>query len=100
MRAGRQRNWLQARRGPTTLLDPIEEPFDPVTGAVEIRPEADRIVAIDFRRDIGPCAFLHALCVALRLRAPIPRTLRHAEHLSNDETIANGRYANDPNRSW
>jgi len=41
-----------ARRDPTTLLDPVEEPFDPVASAVEIRAEADRIVAIAFGRDV------------------------------------------------
>jgi hypothetical protein len=41
------------------LLDPVEEPFDPVAGAVQIGAEADWIVAIAFRRDVGPCAFLH-----------------------------------------
>jgi hypothetical protein len=30
------------------LLDPVEEPFDPVAGAVEIRAKADWIVAIAF----------------------------------------------------
>jgi hypothetical protein len=45
-----------ARRYPTTLLDPIEEPLHPVTGAVEIQTEADRIAAIAFRAkaDITP----------------------------------------------
>jgi hypothetical protein len=47
------------RRRPTTLLDPIEESLDPVAGAVEIRAEADRITAIAFWRDVGPCALLH-----------------------------------------
>ena len=46
-----------ARRDPTTLLDPIEEPFDPVAGTIKIRAEADRIGAIAFRRDVGPCTF-------------------------------------------
>jgi hypothetical protein len=41
------------------LLDPIEEPFDFVAGAVEIRAEADWIAPIAFGRDVGPCAFLH-----------------------------------------
>jgi hypothetical protein len=40
--------FVVARRHPTTLLDPIEEPFDPVAGVVEIRAEADRAVAIAF----------------------------------------------------
>ena len=47
-----------ARRDPTTLLDPVEEPFAPVAGAVKTGAEADRIVAIAFRRDVGPCACL------------------------------------------
>jgi hypothetical protein len=42
-----------------TLLDPIEEPFDPVTGAVEIRAEADWIGPIAFGGDVGLCVFLH-----------------------------------------
>jgi hypothetical protein len=37
---------------PTTLLDPVKEPFDQVAGSVEIRAEADRIVAIAFRWDV------------------------------------------------
>jgi hypothetical protein len=41
------------------LLDPIEEPFDFVAGAVEVRAEADWIVPIAFGRDVGPSAFLH-----------------------------------------
>ena len=48
-----------ARRHPTTLFDPVEESFDPVASTVEIRAEADRIAAIAFRRDVGPCALLH-----------------------------------------
>ena len=46
------------RCGPTTLLDLVEEAFDEVAGSVEIRTEADRTVAIAFRRDVGPSAFL------------------------------------------
>src|ERR1700683_5768908 len=48
-----------ARRDPTTLLDSIEEPCDLVAGTVEIRTEADRVVAIALRRDVSPCTFLH-----------------------------------------
>jgi hypothetical protein len=48
-----------ACRDPPTSLDPIKEPSDPVTGAVEIRAEADRIVAIASRWDVDPSAFLH-----------------------------------------
>jgi hypothetical protein len=47
-----------ACRDPTTLPEPIEEPLDAVAGAVEKRVEADRIVAIAFWWDVGPCAFL------------------------------------------
>ena len=42
---------IVTRRHPTTLLDPIEEALNLVAGAVEIRAEADRIVAIAFRWD-------------------------------------------------
>jgi len=47
-----------ARRHPTTLFDPVEEPLDPVASAVEIGAEADRIAAVAFRRDVGPRALL------------------------------------------
>jgi hypothetical protein len=43
-----------ARRDPPTLFDLIEEPFDQVAGSVKMRAEADRIVAIASRRDVGP----------------------------------------------
>jgi hypothetical protein len=42
-----------ARRYPTTLFDPVEEPLDLVARAIEIGAEADRIAAIAFRRDVG-----------------------------------------------
>jgi len=42
-----------ARRHPTKLFDPVEEPLDPVASAVEIGAEADRIAAVAFRRDVG-----------------------------------------------
>jgi hypothetical protein len=42
-----------ARRHPTTLFDPVEEPLDPVASAVEIGAEADLIAAVAFRRDVG-----------------------------------------------
>jgi len=45
-----------ARRHPTTLFDPVEEPFDLVASAVEIGAEANRTVAITSRRDVGPRA--------------------------------------------
>lgn len=48
-----------ARRHPATLLDPVEEPFDLVAIPVEMGAEADRIVAIAFGWDVGPCAVLH-----------------------------------------
>jgi hypothetical protein len=44
-----------ARRNPTALLDPVEETLDPVAVAVEIGAEANRIVAIAFRRDFCTC---------------------------------------------
>ena len=48
-----------ARRHPATLFDPVEEPFDLIASAVEVRTEADRGAAIAFRRDVGPRALLH-----------------------------------------
>jgi len=47
--AHRQTTRFSIDRDPTTLLDPIKKTFDPVAGAVEIRAEADWIVAIAFR---------------------------------------------------
>jgi hypothetical protein len=41
------------------LLDPVEEALDPVAVTIEVRAEADQIVAIAFWRDVGPSAFLH-----------------------------------------
>ena len=43
--------FVAASCDPTTLLDPVKEPFDQVAGSVQIRAEADRIVAIAFRWD-------------------------------------------------
>jgi hypothetical protein len=40
------------------VLNLVEEPFDQVACAVEIRAEADRLFAIAPWRDIGPGAFL------------------------------------------
>ena len=48
-----------ARRHPTTLFDPVKEPFDPVASAIEVRTEADRIAAIAFRRDVGLRPLFH-----------------------------------------
>ena len=42
-----------ARRHPTTLFDPVEEPFDLVASTIEIGAEADRIAAVAFRRVQG-----------------------------------------------
>lgn len=54
MRVGRrQGSFLQAvvaRRHQTALLDPVEEPFDVVASAVEVRAKADRIAALAFLR--------------------------------------------------
>ena len=44
-------------RDTPTLLDLVEEPFDQVACAIQIRAEADRVFAISFRRE-----FAHALC--------------------------------------
>jgi hypothetical protein len=38
------------------VLDLVEKPLDLIPGSIEIRAEADRIVAIAFRRDVGPRA--------------------------------------------
>ena len=38
------------------MHDPVEETLEPVAVAVETEAVADRIVAIAFRRDVGPRA--------------------------------------------
>ncbi len=50
---------LVARRNPAAVLDLVEKPLDLIPGSIEIRAEADRIVAIAFRRDVGPRALHH-----------------------------------------
>jgi hypothetical protein len=52
----------QDLRRPPTLFDLIEQPFDQVAGSVEMRAEADRLVAIASRRYIGPGAPLCNKC--------------------------------------
>jgi hypothetical protein len=42
------------------LFDSIEEPLDPVAGAVEIWAETDRIAAIALGWDVGPCTLLRS----------------------------------------
>jgi hypothetical protein len=48
--------FVVARRDPPTLFDFIEEPFDQVAGAVEVRAEADGLIAIASWRNVGPSA--------------------------------------------
>src|SRR6476620_12664212 len=45
-------------RDTPTLLDLVEEPFDQVARAIQIRAEADRVFAISFRRNVCPCSLL------------------------------------------
>jgi hypothetical protein len=52
------RELVVPRCDPTALVDPVEEAFDEVAGSIEVRTEADRFVAITFRRDVGPRALL------------------------------------------
>ena len=45
-----------------TLLDLVEEPLDQIAVPVEVRTEADRVLAIAFRRDVCPRALLAGEC--------------------------------------
>src|SRR5215469_15222550 len=45
-------------RDTPTLLDLVEEPLDQVARAVQVRAEADRVLAIALRWDVGPRALL------------------------------------------
>jgi hypothetical protein len=45
---------------PATLLDPVEEPFDPVAGTIETRAEANRVLAITFGGMLADPPFLMA----------------------------------------
>jgi hypothetical protein len=67
---------------PPTLSDLIEELLDQVAGAVDIRAEADRLVAIDSRRDFGQAHRLAARALIQsashrRWQAASLPTLRH-----------------------
>ena len=46
------RKFVVTRRDPPTLFDPIEEPFDQVARTVEVRAEANGLVAIASRRNV------------------------------------------------
>ena len=46
-----------ARCNPAAVFDLVEEAFDPIAGAIEIRAEANRIAAVAFRWDVRPRAF-------------------------------------------
>ena len=48
------RELVVARCDPTTLLDPVEEAFDDIAGSVEVWAETDWLIAVAFRRDVGP----------------------------------------------
>jgi hypothetical protein len=39
-------------RDTPTLLDLVEEPFDQIAGAIQVRAEADRVFAISFQLDV------------------------------------------------
>src|ERR1700757_1082552 len=52
------REFVVSGRNTPTLLDLVEEPFDQVARAIQIRAEADRVFAIAFRRNVRPCALL------------------------------------------
>jgi hypothetical protein len=53
-----------ARRDPLALCDLIEEPFEQVTGAVEIWDEADRLVAMASRAQV------HRLAAKALIQSP------------------------------
>src|ERR1700732_2023437 len=45
-------------RDTTALLDLVEEPFDQVPRAIQVRAKANRVFAISFRRNVRPCSLL------------------------------------------
>jgi hypothetical protein len=53
-----RRQLVVARCNPTAVLDLVEEPFDQIPSAIEIRAEANRLAAIAFWRDIGKRALV------------------------------------------
>jgi hypothetical protein len=55
MQAG-QTELVVTSSSPSTLLDLVEEPLDQVAGTVEIRAEADWVIAIALWWIVGPCA--------------------------------------------
>lgn len=91
--------FVVARCNPTTLFDPVEEPLDPVSGAVETRAEADRIDAIAFRRMLAHAPFFMASSLIRRRhthgrQAALPLALRHLN------TIIAKRFANFGSQPW
>jgi hypothetical protein len=51
-------SFVVSGRDTPTLLDLVEEPFNQVSGAIQIRAKADRVFAISFRPDVSPCSLL------------------------------------------
>jgi hypothetical protein len=51
-------SFVVARCNPTAVFDLVEESLDQVASALEIRAEADRLVAFAPWWDVGPGAFL------------------------------------------
>src|ERR1700676_4677317 len=52
------REFVLSGRHPPTLPDLVEEPFDQVSRAIQIRTEADRVFAVALRRNVRPCPLL------------------------------------------
>ena len=52
------REFVISGRDATALLNLVEEPFDQVARAIQIRAEADRVFTISFRRNVRPCSLL------------------------------------------
>ena len=61
-----RREFVVSGRDTPTLLDLVEEPFDQVPRAIQIRAEADRVFSILFGRNVRPSSLL-----AGKLRDPV-----------------------------
>jgi hypothetical protein len=76
-----------------TLLDPVEEPSDPVAGAVAISAEADRIVGITFRWDVGHWRRYRRKVDINRLTIPV-------ESVGSDPSAWTGRALQAKSAEW
>ena len=78
------REFVVSGRDTPTLLDLVEEPFDQVPCAIQIRAEAERVFAISFRRNVRPCSSIITELVGHDSRVRF-RSLNHVHGGANPQ---------------